>query len=241
MNPVIRDRIYAVCVMLVLVLLILVPITPALYVYGQVDTTYTGIVVQQMAENSAFYHLWASASIVVFVVVMVGYYGLHRKTLNGTAGDTIQAVGLGFFGLTNAVNVLEKGMIHVILHTIHFSMDTALNYEQAILFTHHLITVSYSFSEVAAMAGGLGLLCFALGLSGKGLHRFNRPVCLVVAAVSLGMTANSVIGNFSPLALGTLHTAISAVALIPIVWLGFLGFMLWKRSGQPWVSAPPEA
>ena len=235
-----RDRIYAVCVMFILLLVVLVPITPAVTVYGRVGPDYTSVVVQQMAESPVLYHFWSTATILVLAVLLAGLYGLHLKTLNGTAGDAVQAVGLGFFALSILANSLENGMTHVILHTIHFSTDTNLDYDLAILFAHHLITVAYCLVAVSNFAGSIGLIFLALGFSGKGLHRFNRPVCLVVAAIGVGMAVNATISNVFPESSGVMHTVINGTAVVPMLWLCFMGVLFWRNSGRPWVAAPEE-
>ena len=102
-------------------------------------------------ENAAFFHSRASGIMAVMILVVVGLYGLHLRTINGTAGDVVQVVGLSFMTLASLANILEKGMSHVVLHTIHFSADTALTYEQAVLFTHHLIPPAIASRRSAAL------------------------------------------------------------------------------------------
>ena len=54
------------------------------------------------------------------------------------------------------------------------------------------------------------------------------------------MTANAFIGNVFPLSAGLLPTLINSMALGPMLWMCFMGVLLWKKSGQPWVVAPEE-
>ena len=148
-------------------------VTPAVAIYGRVDPTFTGIVVQRYVEYSAFFHFRSSTMIFLLVVLVIGTYGLHTKLLNGTIGDAFSTIGVVFWSLLAFVNTIRMGITHIILQTIDYAVDTELSYNQAVYFAHHLESVSYGFAVINTLSFGLGIFFFALGLSTKNLHRLN--------------------------------------------------------------------
>ena len=232
MNTVARDRVFALCMMTSALALVIFQLSPG-FLYGNVNPIHTGTMIQAMVAYSWLVHVRTALLVVLPVLTFAGLYGLHQNLRSRDAGDLFSSAGIIFLIIAVFANAASHGINPIIVNTMTYGAGTSLTADQAIYYSHFMLSVGYSLVIVAAVVGSLGFCCLALGFADKGLFRYHRPIALVIAAASGLALFCFIASNFMPNQAVGWYVAARFLFFMPVLWVTLLGVYFWKNAGMP--------